>query len=281
MRGNMQVWKASWTQRIQTSHRNANGTDVVNTLELYSSPASPKSLTQKSLNWAWVRWWDQRENTELPVITELWYPRKHQDIPAGKGHCSTQNLNWDHCCKPWQQLRRGTQISARAQKRPQEKWEGGELCNHSLNSSAGQLWSHAIIPYRYRRMGKGKREKVFNKNQGKKKWQLPACGSKHYLQVQKLSSSLCPATQSWALPCCHRKLGCCTWLIQTLLLPCAQHRHLLTNWKGNYACKNALSLTDTEATHRRKVIHQRFISKLTHILYFCFISPETGKALNC
>lgn len=47
----MQVWKASWTQRIQTSHRNPNGTDLVNTLELYSNPASPKSFTQKSLNW--------------------------------------------------------------------------------------------------------------------------------------------------------------------------------------------------------------------------------------
>lgn len=144
-----------------------------------------------------------------------------------KGSCSTQNL-WIGitAASPVTSSGKDIQIPTGAQKRPQEKRDC-DLCNHLLQQLSKAVME--LCNYSLQIQEDGKREKVFYKNQEKKNWELTACGSKHYLQAQKLSGSLCPTTQSQALPCWPRKLWCCTWLIQTLLLPCSQHRHLTNN----------------------------------------------------
>lgn len=146
-------------------------------------------------------------------MTQLWYPEKCPSKSAAVLHrtCELGSL-----LQTLSQPRKG---NPNPNKGTTER-EDCDLCNHWSNSSARQLWSCAIIHYRYRKRFLTKIRQTIT---------VPEGTSIIFRHRSSLALSLSlsnntitsTALLAWKVVMLH--------LIQTLLLPCCQHRQLLTN----------------------------------------------------
>lgn len=138
-----------------------------------------------------------------PCNSRALIPWKTPAYPTRRGAAAphTQNL-WTGitAASPATSSGEETQIPAKDTKETSGKM-GGLWPLQSLTPTAQQGTYGAMQLFLIDTGGWEKGKKVFNKNQGKKSWQLTACGSKHYLQhrnslalcVQHHSHEHCPA----------------------------------------------------------------------------------------
>lgn len=140
----------------------------------------------------------------------------------------TEPVNWDQCCKPCHQLRKGNPNPNESRKETSRKMRGlWPLQSFTQTAQQGSYGAIHLFIIDTGGWEKGKRKRLLTKIREtiSGSW-LPVGTS---IIFSALWLSLCPTAQPWALPCWPRKLWCCTWVIQTPLLPCSQHRQLLTN----------------------------------------------------